>query len=1361
DRVISLTYGSSTISGRQITTGCIQSLDGGVGFDLDNGQIWGTINFTRSPTTKTAIETMATDAGTTAANSAISNIQIGGRNYLLNSDGSKSDKITLHGGASLSTLDGVKCVKADKNTTSCGFYASTSQMSSAINGNTTDEFDWVLSVDVYASAANIDCQWGLGYGERETIATVGAWHRLTKSVKSSLKTFVVYKVNNNGTLYFKNWKLERGNVATDWTPAPEDETAALETLGTTISGLSSDIVDLQGQIDGKIDTWFKTVDPTTSNEPASTWDSTAKAEHKDDLYYNTTTGDVFRWTGSEWAKVQDSQIQEALDNASTAQATADGKMTVFTATPSNYKRGDMWVQGASGDIKYATKNGTTYVAADWVVASKYTDDTEATKAQLIANAAPNIYPDHNFEHNYWTIGNAYSGAITAPTGGGIRLITGRDIRGSYSFRLVAGHTYKLSVWAQRISGSVMFNMSLWWGGQTSGYSYDGYAATLVEEETSGNWTRYSRILTPDAIVGNPASAQPYFQIAQDYSSTDTQWIISDYIIEDYTAEKAANDAASAAAVAATQAAAAQTTLSNYASDSKIAPTEKTSLKQQLADINAEYTQISNDATRYSLKSTTAWTNYNTSKSKAVTALGYYTASTPDFIDIITDSSSQYYYANIAAYYGYRQTILEAIAAAAKTYADTVAEEAAAAAVDALDYVGRNVLRSSRSFELGSSSNWADGTWRASGSGTGTRTRLRVTSSGYPENPPVLTDVWLFTSASATSGETSMCQQYITDMEIGKKYTLSCYARATSGTPKLYLENGRGNISQTEVTDEWQRYTLTVTNTAAQMSTGGGGVIYIGHYSSVGTIQICGIKLEKGENATPWCSNDADQDYLSDALAEASANVGGTTVKHGLVLSSFIGVRDNSDNVVAGMTATKDANGNKMPMIFAGAGNGTTNPLLGRFRVYNTGTVESYNKAETQRLQYDSSLLNFEVKNGTRWDKRNVITSALANGITNMLAAANMASRTGTCAAKSGSTNNNKTTYFYFTNNQIAYPLAPNSGSQQTIPFSAVTLIAANVVTSAYVFSYDGFTLNIKGQNSAQGSSTQYSPTDWFSITNNGAFSGTYSVMLNSTTIKSGSLSSLDSSSGTNITIEAGAINVAANAAVTLSIVIKGTWGNATVTEKYYSGSESAYLDDYGNYKINIPFTRYANMSFTTTAFDWVVGQKAYCNTFYANALILAQATFAYLGIDPAMTDGDLLRMEAGASQTSYNRFRLNKTNGLLFSQGSSSWWRLNPLALIVRVTWNSSTSSYSKDVKYNPRGITPSVAIDGDSCKITHNLGTSDYSANVVIRSNTLDARRPGVQVDIQSTYARVNIGDHGNSWRADFDIFFYDYSTL
>ena len=100
-------------------------------------------------------------------------------------------------------------------------------------------------------------------------------------------------------------------------------------------------------------------------------------------------------------------------------------------------------------------------------------------------------------------------------------------------------------------------------------------------------------------------------------------------------------------------------LNDIASDEKVSPPEKTYLKQLLADIDSEYPRIVAEANAY-LVSTAAYTAAYTA---AKAALIKYTAVSPESIIIDSD------YADIAAYYTAAQTILDAIAQAAKKYVD--------------------------------------------------------------------------------------------------------------------------------------------------------------------------------------------------------------------------------------------------------------------------------------------------------------------------------------------------------------------------------------------------------------------------------------------------------------------------------------------------------------------------------------------------------------------------------------------------------------------------------------------------------------------------------------------------------------------
>ena len=161
-------------------------------------------------------------------------------------------------------------------------------------------------------------------------------------------------------------------------------------LNTFANTMNGSITNLQSQIDGSITTWFYAVPPTTSNTPASTWNTTVlKNAHLGDLYYDTLTGYSYRWqvisNVYSWVRLTDTDVTKALADAAKAQDTADCKRRVFGAQPiPPYELNDLWVQGTTGDILKCTtarENGI-YIAGDWKKASKYTDDTKLNALEI-------------------------------------------------------------------------------------------------------------------------------------------------------------------------------------------------------------------------------------------------------------------------------------------------------------------------------------------------------------------------------------------------------------------------------------------------------------------------------------------------------------------------------------------------------------------------------------------------------------------------------------------------------------------------------------------------------------------------------------------------------------------------------------------------------------------------------------------------------------------------------------------------------------------------------------------------------------------------------------------------------------------
>lgn len=151
-------------------------------------------------------------------------------------------------------------------------------------------------------------------------------------------------------------------------------------INNTLPGILSEI---QSQLDGQIEQFFETYDPTLTNAPAKDWTTNQmKENHLGDLFYNTESGKVFRFikNGSvySWQVLQDSEVAQALALANDALALAKTKRRIFTSTPyTPYEVGDLWVQGGNGDIMRCKTSRTTgsYTSSDWEKASKYTDNT--------------------------------------------------------------------------------------------------------------------------------------------------------------------------------------------------------------------------------------------------------------------------------------------------------------------------------------------------------------------------------------------------------------------------------------------------------------------------------------------------------------------------------------------------------------------------------------------------------------------------------------------------------------------------------------------------------------------------------------------------------------------------------------------------------------------------------------------------------------------------------------------------------------------------------------------------------------------------------------------------------------------------
>jgi len=681
------------------------------------------------------------------------------------------------------------------------------------------------------------------------------------------------------------------------------------------SAINQTIEEMQSVIDNTIETWFAAGTPTLSNYPASDWNTDAlKEQHIGDLYYDNgsgaTAGFAFRFerTGSpgnytyQWNVLQDSAFAVALAAANRAQDTADGKRRTFLAQPGTddaYDAGDMWLHAtltnSSGTYTNETlvaqnhkDAGVAFVPNDWVRADKYTDDTVANAAAAAASNA-----------------------------------------------------------------------------QTTA---DNAAIAAQNAQTKAN---------------------------------------SAYDIAD----------------------AAKTRLDTWADDGYISPEEKSALKQQRADIEAEKVQICADAALYPTVSDTDYVAAYNAICGTNGVFDKYTASTPENIPVVAAEL-----ALIDAYYDERTGILNAIAAAAKAKADAAqqtadqAKNAADLALQAIaDINDDSVLDISekcsvRTLWIGingvvsTSSMGTTGTYAAAkrmlDEYTGSRVPVKYVFNGvvytfngvayiynrmggaaldsaYLALREYLAECGLNRNESFEGFDREKYSNLVRDYDVALNYvqkTLTDVAKgiAEDATWQLNEWGADGAISPMEkrgllqILNDLKAEYATLTEKADKYGIGSAVTEFAEYVAAFKrlyddtTTPVSGVLVKYTADLTTTSARDADYEYIAlyypkrDALAEkvdaaekslidakaAASDVeylttalakDNTVITGGVVLSSFIGVKDSQSNVKAAINASgsvagfSDSTHGKL-MIAAGIGTLAQAKDTAKFRVFEDGHI---------------------------------------------------------------------------------------------------------------------------------------------------------------------------------------------------------------------------------------------------------------------------------------------------------------------------------------------------------------------------------------------------------------------------------------
>lgn len=707
-----------------------------------------------------------------------------------------------------------------------------------------------------------------------------------------------------------------------------------------VNQLSKDLEAVKNQIDGAIETWFYEPVPTLSNEPAANWTTNEdKNVHLGDLYYDGN-GKAYRFqvSGSKytWQVITDSDITKALADAKKAQDTADGKRRVFVTTPSNasvYDIGDLWVNATYGSYKNdllrcktAKQANAQFSIEHWELASKYTDDTKANQAQAAADAAKQAAGSAQQTANNAVQSAATANALLSDIANDNKLTAQEKQETKKEWDIIVSEKPKNNASADKYGVSRTAYDTAY--NTLSAYITPLLSSLSTTSNISGAAFRskfkdYYDART-DLLNAISAKAKSLADAAQ--QTADAAQEKANQAIKDAAnAKTAANNAQSDADEA-------KSRLDSWASDGSISPTEKQSLKEEIARIDADKTQIANGCSKYNLGTPTNYNNAHTTYRAVLVTL---TASSPETIAIPSDFATKQ-----TTYYTQRTNALTAISNAARDYAQGIANDLSSYKKTVSSQFEQT--NNSITAAVTSSKEYTD----SAVSGIQIGGRNLCLGTGTPS-------VNKFTGVTKTNVIYRVKDKSVLESLKGKEIVISFdydnqYTSGSLVSMAVYYfwkalivfdssNKGQGHV---EKKIKLNKEDVTIDGTAAiylQISRGN-------NYS--GTVTISNLKLEIGNKATDWSpapedSENALTEYKKEVTAQFSVLEGEINSK---VSSTEITTIKQEIINTAASDATKKANDAKASAISTASADATSKANKAKNDAISTAATDATNKA---------------------------------------------------------------------------------------------------------------------------------------------------------------------------------------------------------------------------------------------------------------------------------------------------------------------------------------------------------------------------------------------------------------------------------
>lgn len=294
------------------------------------------------------------------------------------------------GTGAASALDAYKGVVSQTYAEKTELTEAVNQLSSTMTSNYSAFVDYRQSNDTAVSKAQTDAT--------DAKSTIDSYKQSNDQAVADAKA-----AGTTAQDQLNSYKSSNDAAVADAKAAGTTAQSNLDSYKTTTDQL---LDELKNIADNAIESFYLKGAPTATNPPASSWTTDAlKSQHAGDLYMDTDTGYSYRWSGTEWVQVKDSDVTKALreiESVKTTYATKSelsatdtelsGKVSDALTTAKSYTDGSVAKEATARDAAIRASADSisldvskTYTKSDTF--SAYQADADSRIATANSNAS--------------------------------------------------------------------------------------------------------------------------------------------------------------------------------------------------------------------------------------------------------------------------------------------------------------------------------------------------------------------------------------------------------------------------------------------------------------------------------------------------------------------------------------------------------------------------------------------------------------------------------------------------------------------------------------------------------------------------------------------------------------------------------------------------------------------------------------------------------------------------------------------------------------------------------------------------------------------------------------------------------------